>query len=65
MSAMNIDVPVHALQVLLTCTERGWNAVVLHDGVALRTDGPLDVPSAEQAISMALDALRNCWSVKG
>lgn len=61
MSTIKITAPVHALQIMLTGTERGWNVGVLHDGVPLRHDGPTDVPSVEQALAMALDALRLCW----
>lgn len=61
MSTIKIAAPVHALQIMLTCTERGWNVVVMHDGVPLRSEDPLDVPSVEQALAMALDALRLCW----
>lgn len=61
MSIIKITAPVHALQIMLTCTERGWNVVVMHDGVALRSDDPLDVPSVGQALEMALNGLRRCW----
>lgn len=62
MPDLNIDVPVHALQVILTGTERGWNWAVLHDGKPLQNDGPADTSSAEEAMSRAVEAIRAQWS---
>lgn len=64
---INFTAPVHALQVVLTCTDRGWNYAVLHDGQPLHTGepgNPADLSSVEDAMSLALQALRDHWTVK-